>query len=200
MPSMRTAIRSRYSAANLPAGATLLGQTFSWTPTYDQAGSYNVTLTASDGQAQTSQTIAIAVANIDRPPVLADIDAKSIDPGNPLSFALSATDPDGDNLTYSATTLPSGATPNGSDLHLDAHVRPRGLLPGHLHRQRRHPDRLRDRDDHRGECGNRPDGARRDPMRAGPRCYPGGLEQPGDSPDHRCRQRCGCWLRRDPGQ
>jgi hypothetical protein len=40
-----------YSAADLPDGATFdpATQTFSWTPTYRQAGSYTVAFTASDG-------------------------------------------------------------------------------------------------------------------------------------------------------
>jgi PKD repeat protein len=102
-----------YSAANLPSGAGLAGQTFSWTPTYTQAGSYNVTFTASDGQLQTSQAVTITVVNVDRPPVLAAIGNKTVDATEPLSFVLSAVDPDGDNLTYSANTFPSGATLTG---------------------------------------------------------------------------------------
>jgi PKD repeat protein len=102
-----------YAAANLPSGAGFTGRTFSWTPTYTQAGGYNVTFTASDGQLQTSQTITITVVNVDRPPVLADIGSKTVDVTKFLSFTLSATDPDGDSLTYSAGTLPSGATLTG---------------------------------------------------------------------------------------
>jgi PKD repeat protein len=102
-----------YSATGLPSGASLTGPTFSWTPTYAQAGNYSVTFTASDGQAQDSQTVTITVVNVDRPPVLADIGGKSVNVAQPLSFALSATDPDGDRLTFSAGALPNGATLTG---------------------------------------------------------------------------------------
>ncbi len=102
-----------YSASGLPTGASLTGSTFSWTPTYSQAGSYNVTFTVSDGQAQDSETVTIMVANVDRPPVLADVDSQTVNAGNALSFTLSATDPDGDSLTYSGSPLPSGATLTG---------------------------------------------------------------------------------------
>ena len=102
-----------YSAANLPSGAGLAGQTFSWTPTFTQAGSYNVTFTAGDSQLQTSQAVTITVVNVDRPPVLAAIGNKTVDATKPLSFVLSATDPDGESLTYSADTLPSGAALTG---------------------------------------------------------------------------------------
>lgn len=43
-------------------------------------------------------------------PVLSAIGAKSTVAGTTLSFTISATDPDGDSLTYSAANLPSGAT------------------------------------------------------------------------------------------
>jgi len=50
------------------------------------------------------------VKEINRAPVLNAIGAKSVDVGATLSFSVSATDEDGDALTYSATPLPTGAT------------------------------------------------------------------------------------------
>ncbi|MBA7715294.1 hypothetical protein ES703_124335 [subsurface metagenome] len=50
-----------YSAQNLPAGATFTGNSFSWTPGYDQAGSYQATFIASDGQLEDQETIIITV-------------------------------------------------------------------------------------------------------------------------------------------
>jgi hypothetical protein len=44
--------------------------------------------------------------------VLGTIGAKSVDEGDLLSFTISASDPDGDILTYSASNLPSGANFN----------------------------------------------------------------------------------------
>ena len=55
----------------------------------------------------------ITVVNVDRPPVLAAIGDQTVDATKPLSFVLSATDPDGESLTYSADTLPSGAALTG---------------------------------------------------------------------------------------
>jgi len=98
-----------YSAQNLPAGATFVGQTFSWTPNYTQAGSYPVTFIASDGN-EDSETITITVNNVNRPPVLASIGNKSVNENSALSFSISATDADGGAITYSAPTLPAGAT------------------------------------------------------------------------------------------
>lgn len=105
-----------YSATNLPNGATLNTSTgaFAWMPSYMQAGSYSVSFRASDGQDTDSETIAITVNNVNRPPVLAPIGSKSIDEAGTLSFTISATDVDGDSITYSAMNLPSGAALNSS--------------------------------------------------------------------------------------
>jgi PKD repeat protein len=98
-----------YSATNLPSGATFVGQTFYWTPSYTQAGTYSVTFRASDGNAQDSETITITVNNTNRAPVLAAIGNKSVNENSTLSFSINATDADGDTITYSAQDLPSGA-------------------------------------------------------------------------------------------
>ncbi len=106
-----------YSASGLPQGATLNPSTgaFSWTPTYLQAGSYQVTFTVSDGNLTDSQPVTITVNDVNRPPVLGSIGSRSIDEWQNLAFRVSATDPDIDNvLTYSATILPIGATFNSA--------------------------------------------------------------------------------------
>lgn len=54
-----------YSATNLPQGATLVGNTFSWTPDYSQAGSYDVTFEVSDGSLSDEETITIDISNTD---------------------------------------------------------------------------------------------------------------------------------------
>jgi hypothetical protein len=99
-----------YSAQNLPSGAAFAGQTFNWTPAYNQSGTYQVTFIASDGQAQDSETITISVENVNRAPVLNSIGNKSVHANDPLSFSVDATDADNDPIQYSAQGLPSGAT------------------------------------------------------------------------------------------
>src|SRR5207245_2913671 len=102
-----------YSASGLPAGASFdaATKTFSWTPAFDQAGSYpGVTFTVTDGTAPASETIAITIANTNRAPVLAAIGNKSGSEGSLLIFTVAATDADGDALTYSASGLPAGAS------------------------------------------------------------------------------------------
>jgi len=95
-----------FSATDLPAGASFSGATFSWTPTYDQAGSYSVTFHASDGSLMDMETIAITVTDVNRPPALAALASpQSVPEAGTLSITLSATDPDNNSLTYSATPL-----------------------------------------------------------------------------------------------
>jgi parallel beta-helix repeat protein len=105
-----------YAATNLPAGAAFSGRTFSWTPTYEQAGTYTITFTASDGQTQGSLPVTITVTNANRAPTLAAIANQSIAAESPLTLRLSATDPDGDPLTYSVSPMPAGATLTGDTL------------------------------------------------------------------------------------
>ena len=105
-----------YSASNLPQGATFNAstRTFSWTPTYTQSGNYQVTFAVSDGQLTASQTVGIGVTNVDRAPVFSATAPQSVAENSALSFTVSASDPDNDTLTYSASGLPKGATFNAS--------------------------------------------------------------------------------------
>jgi hypothetical protein len=104
-----------YSAGNLPDGATfdLATQTFSWTPGYDQSGNYlDVLFTVTDNgtpPAGDCESITITVGNVNRPPVLSPIGNRTANEGELLQFVVTANDPDGDVLTYSAGNLPAGA-------------------------------------------------------------------------------------------
>jgi hypothetical protein len=112
-----------YSASNLPSGAifTPATRTFSWAPNYTQAGTYpNVRFTVTDnGSPNMSdyKQITITVNNVNRAPVLDPI-VEGGKVGELLQFVITATDPDGDPLTYSYTATPptTGATitDNGS--------------------------------------------------------------------------------------
>jgi len=82
---------------------------FSWTPTYDEAGSYNFKFIISDGWLQDSQTAAIMVNNVNRSPVFEAMENKTVDEGAELTFVVNASDPDGDTISYSALNLPEGA-------------------------------------------------------------------------------------------
>jgi len=104
-----------FSASNVPTGASFNPSTrvFSWTPAFGDAGNYDVTFTVTDDGTPAesdSEVVTITVGNVNRPPVLDPIGSKSVAEGDPLSFTISASDPDGDALTFNASNLPLGAT------------------------------------------------------------------------------------------
>ncbi len=105
--------------SNLPTGATFTYNgdgtgIFSWTPDYTRAGSYpNVTFTATDDgtpNLNDLEAITITVNDVNRAPVLDPVGDKTVDEAAPLLFTVTASDPDGDALTYSASNLPAGAS------------------------------------------------------------------------------------------
>jgi parallel beta-helix repeat protein/predicted outer membrane repeat protein len=105
-----------YAMTSGPAGAfTPADRTFRWTPPHDFVAADSefrdtvVVFEVTDGQAYESMDVKITVGNINLPPewrVQADT---SINEGSELSFTIAATDPDGQDLTYSMTSGPFDA-------------------------------------------------------------------------------------------
>ena len=80
------------SARNVPTNATFADNgngtgTFNFNPSFTQAGVYNVTFIAFDGGKADTEIVAITVNNVNRPPVLALIGAKSVTEGAVLNFS-----------------------------------------------------------------------------------------------------------------
>ncbi|MEJ2052522.1 MAG: putative Ig domain-containing protein, partial [Calditrichaceae bacterium] len=103
-----------YTAADLPEGAQFdpATLTFTWTPAYDQSGSYTVNFSATDGEFTVSQPISITVNHVNRPPVIADIPDQTVDENTPWSLTVSYSDPDAEDegqRVISAENLPDGA-------------------------------------------------------------------------------------------
>jgi hypothetical protein len=102
-----------FSVANLPAGAVFLDggngmASFDWTPSQD--GNYALTFGVSDGVVSDAENVVITVGNVNAPPVLAPIGDQSVLVGDTLVLALSALDPEGGALVFTAQGLPAGAT------------------------------------------------------------------------------------------
>ncbi|RKX17555.1 MAG: hypothetical protein DRP35_10740, partial [Candidatus Zixiibacteriota bacterium] len=103
------------STSTLPTGAVFVnngdgtGQ-LDWTPTFIQAGIYDVTFYASDGVLIDSEQVTITINDAgNQEPVLAAVGPQSGTEGALLSFIVSGSDPDATVPTLSSSTLPSGA-------------------------------------------------------------------------------------------
>ena len=104
-------------AASITAGASigLSSGAFSWTPTEAQGpGTYDVTVTVSDGTDTDFETIEVTVNEVNVAPVLGAIGDKSVDEGQELTFTATATDGDvpADTLEYTidAASITAGAS------------------------------------------------------------------------------------------
>jgi hypothetical protein len=105
------------SAAPLPTGSTFSDAgngtgLFAWTPSAGQLGNSALTFQVKDAgvpQASDTELVTISVGSVNAPPVLEPIGSRSVQVGEPLSIAISATDPDGDLLQFAAQGLPAGA-------------------------------------------------------------------------------------------
>ena len=102
-----------YWANNLPVGAIFDAATrnFSWTPGTDRAGTYQIAFGVSDDTLQDSQDVMIIVHEHDpnNAPAIDPIGPQNVDEGQLLTFTVSASDPNGDDLSIAVTALPAGA-------------------------------------------------------------------------------------------
>lgn len=109
-----------YSAENLPPGASFdpATQMFSWTPDYNQSGTYqDIVFTVADSGSpplSASENISITVGDANRPPVLNPIGNKTGSEGKLLEIVVSGEDPDNNVLSYTVAGLPQGAAFNAS--------------------------------------------------------------------------------------
>ncbi|MBC8501059.1 MAG: tandem-95 repeat protein, partial [DPANN group archaeon] len=81
-----------------------------WLPGNGDVGDHDITVMVSDGLLNDTQSFILTVSNVNDPPILNPIGDKSVYENETLEFFVNASDPDGDNLTFYANNLPSGAT------------------------------------------------------------------------------------------
>jgi hypothetical protein len=98
-----------YSATGLPPGLSISSSTgqISGTVGNHAGGTYQVTVSASDGFSSTSLTFTWTVNDV-TPPVLVNPGNQANTLGDVVTLAVLATDADGDPLTYFASNLPPG--------------------------------------------------------------------------------------------
>lgn len=114
--------------------------TFIWTPDFTESGVYTATFTATDPTDSTkvdSETITITVNHVNLPPTLNPIGNKVQPAGTAQFYLITATDPDGDALTFSISGNPDwiglvGATPNSVQLAVNPGFADVGVYPGIL--------------------------------------------------------------------
>jgi hypothetical protein len=99
-----------------PAGMALKNGTLEWTPSSNQVGAQSVVLQATDGQDPVRQDFKVSVTRSNRGPVVMPIMSLSTKAGKTISFQVSATDPDGDAMTYMILDGPSKANISSTGL------------------------------------------------------------------------------------
>ena len=88
-----------------------------WQTKKGDAGNYEITITASDGELTDTQKILLVVESVNKPPVLKQIADITVNEGETVSFKPVATDPDGDKITitYSGWMTEASYTTNYDD-------------------------------------------------------------------------------------
>jgi len=102
-----------YTIANRPSWATFSTTTGRLTGTPTATGTFsNIVIGVSDGRVTTSlRAFSITVSgSSNRAPVISGTPARSVNAGSAYSFRPTASDPDGNTLTYSIANRPSWAT------------------------------------------------------------------------------------------
>ncbi len=105
-----------WSASGLPSGLSINSATgvISGTLPFNSSGSYNVTVTATDSTLGDSATFTWTVANVNRAPGVVNPGNQASITGDSVSLGITASDPDGDALSYSANGLPAGLAINAA--------------------------------------------------------------------------------------
>jgi len=104
------------TSATAELGASISGTTLTIAPQANYNGTGSITVQVSDGVLTDSTSFNVSVGVINDAPVLTAITAKTLNEDSTLNVTVSATDADGDSLTYSTATAELGASISGTTL------------------------------------------------------------------------------------
>ena len=93
-----------------------IGDDLEWQTGYEDAGEYEFTIVASDGELEAEAILLVTVENVDRAPEFFGVGDVEINEGEELRLSLDANDPDGDEIYYLAYGFPDGAVLDGGEI------------------------------------------------------------------------------------
>ncbi len=105
----------KYQITNMPDGAVINSSTgaFTWTPSFEQSGNYQLTAQVTDSAGLTANTtVNVTVNNVNRSPQIESLPPIAGNEGEAVSVNLEFSDPDQEDrgkLTVNVTGLPEGA-------------------------------------------------------------------------------------------
>jgi hypothetical protein len=113
-PDVEDKEKLTYGAEKLPAGAEFNPSTRSltWTPGFEQSGTFEIQISCSDGEFSVSQPLVVTVNHVNRAPEISPVAEQTTDENKELSLSIEYKDPDKEDtakLTLSASNLPEGA-------------------------------------------------------------------------------------------
>ena len=85
------------------------GEEFQYSTSYTDAGTHTISAVVSDGKEEARMEWEVNVEDVDRAPLFESIANKVVNENDEVRIVLNAADPDGDNITYSASNMPYGA-------------------------------------------------------------------------------------------
>src|SRR5262249_6635899 len=102
-----------FSLPTHPAGMAIDAATgrISWTPAASDIGTHTVTVRVEDGRGgftEQQYVLKVTAAPPNRPPVFTSVPAVSANVNTAYTYQATATDPDGDPLTFSVVSGPTG--------------------------------------------------------------------------------------------
>lgn len=97
-----------FSITKAPGDVSLAGDTIYWQPKQSDVGVHEIILTVDDGIVKTNQEFLLTVVNVNDLPVITSTPVTTAKEAENYSYQLTTSDEDGDVLTYSLASAPTG--------------------------------------------------------------------------------------------